>query len=127
MDGVAGRTVAVWGLTYKPGTVRSPLGGGGTLRASTRRWGDRAGDPALKELPPALAAHVRFADNALDAVTGASALVVATPWPEYRVVAADQAAARMTRRLGLDANRFLGDTFGSNSDFEYLSVGKPGR
>jgi UDPglucose 6-dehydrogenase len=129
LNGVAGQTVAVWGLTYKPGT--DTLRRSAAVELCERLHADgaivQAHDPALKALPPAVAAHVRFADNALDAVTGASALVVATPWPEYRDVAADQVAARMIRRLVLDANRFLGDTLGSDTNFEYLSVGKSGR
>jgi UDPglucose 6-dehydrogenase len=129
LNGVAGRTVAVWGLTYKPGT--DTLRRSAAVELCERLHADgaivQAHDPALKALPPAVSARVRFADNALDAVTGASALVVATPWPEFRSVPADQVAARMIRRLVLDANRFLGDTFGSDTSFEYLSVGKPGR
>jgi UDPglucose 6-dehydrogenase len=129
LNGVAGRTVAVWGLTYKPGT--DTLRRSAAVELCQRLHGDgaivQAHDPSLKDLPPAVAAQVRLADNALDAVTGASALIVATAWPEYREVAADQVAARMTRRLVLDANRFLADTLGRHADVEYLSVGKPGR
>ena len=123
---LTGKTVAVWGLTYKPGTD--------TLRRSSAvelcRWLHAEGavvcayDPAVKRLPPDLAAYVRLADTALEAADGASALVVSTPWPEYRQVAAGDIAARMTRRLVLDANRFLSDTLGQEPDIEYLSVGK---
>jgi hypothetical protein len=67
------------------------------------------------------------ADDPLDAVTDASALVVSTPWPEYRGVEADSVAARMRRRLVLDAGRFLGDTLGQRSDVEYVSVGRAPR
>ncbi len=81
----AGRS-AVWGLTYKPGTD--------TLRRSSAvelcRWLHaqgarvRAHDPAVRALPAGLAAHVELTDSAAAAADGASALVVATPWPEYR-------------------------------------------
>jgi UDPglucose 6-dehydrogenase len=125
---VAGRTVAVWGLTYKPGTD--------TLRRSSAvelcRWLHAAGaavrahDPAVRRLPPDLAACVQLAGTALDAAEAASALVVATPWPEYLQVAAGEVAARMERPLVLDANRFLAQTLGSVPGIEYLSVGKAG-
>lgn len=125
---LAGSTVAVWGLTYKPGTD--------TLRRSSAvelcRWLDEHGatvcahDPAVTELPPDIASCLRLAGSPLDAATGASALVVATPWPEYRDVAANQVIARMSRRLVLDANRFLGETLGRSVEIEYLSVGKAG-
>ena len=106
LRGLAGRTVAVWGLTYKPGTD--------TLRRSSAvelcRWLHEQGaivcahDPAVKELPEEIAAHVRLAATPVDAVSGASALVVATPWPGVPPGGgesggrADDAAARARRQ-----------------------------
>jgi len=127
LGNVAGKTVGMWGLTYKPGTD--------TLRRSSAvelgQWLHaqgavvRAHDPAVKQLPPDVASCIQLADSALGAAVGASALVVATPWPEYRQVASGDVVAKMTRPLVLDANRFLGETLGRTSDIEYLSVGKP--
>jgi UDPglucose 6-dehydrogenase len=126
LDGVSGKTVAVWGLTYKPGTD--------TLRRSSSielcQWlvehgaSVRAHDPAVKTLPLDLVGRVALADSALSAIHGASALVISTPWPEYRHIAAGEVAARMARYLILDANRFTGDTLGSEAGIEYVSVGK---
>jgi UDPglucose 6-dehydrogenase len=113
-------------LTYKPGTD--------TLRRSSAvelcQWLHaqgatvRAHDPAVTELPADLAGCIHSAASALGAAEGAAALVVATAWPEYRHVAVDEVAARMAGRLVLDANRFLGDTFGQHPGIEYVSVGK---
>jgi UDPglucose 6-dehydrogenase len=126
LGGVSGKTVAIWGLTYKPGT--------NTLRRSSAielcQWlvdqgaTVRAHDPAVRSLPADLVDRFVLAESALSAVQGASALVVATPWPEYREVAVGDVAARMARRLVLDANRFTGATLGAHGDIEYLSVGK---
>lgn len=120
------KVVAVWGLTYKPGTD--------TLRNSSAvelcRWlhanGStvRAHDPRVTRLPPDLAASVQLMDTPLGALDGTSALVVATPWPEYLQVGAGEVVARMTRRLVLDAGGLLGDTLGNDPGIEYLSVGK---
>lgn len=128
LDGVSGKTVAVWGLTYKPGTD--------TLRRSSaielchwlvdRGATVRAHDPVVKTLPLDLVGRIALADSALSAIHGASALVVSTPWPEYRQIAAGEVAAHMTRRLVLDSNRFTGATLGAHNDIEYLSVGKAG-
>jgi UDPglucose 6-dehydrogenase len=127
LGGVRGKTVALWGLTYKPGTD--------TLRRSSAvelcHWLHEQGatvhahDPAVKKLPPDLVSYLRLADNPLEAATGASALIVTTAWPEYRHVVADQVAGRMVRPLVLDANRFLGETLGRDGGIEYFSVGKP--
>jgi UDPglucose 6-dehydrogenase len=126
LNGVSGKTIAVWGLTYKPGTD--------TLRRSNGielcRWlvehgaTVRAHDPVVKALPPDLAGDVTLADGALSAVTAASALVVSTPWPDYRAVAAADIVRHMKRTLVLDANRFTADTLGSQPRIEYVSVGR---
>lgn len=116
--------VAVWGLTYKPGTD--------TLRRSASlelcRWlvergaMVRAHDPAVTALPAEFAA-IRLADP-LSAVTGASALVVSTPWPVYQEVDASAVASSMARGVVLDANGFLRATLGAHSGLEYYTVGK---
>ena len=126
LGGVANRTVAVWGLTYKPGTD--------TLRRSTAvelcAWLVSAGaqvrahDPSAGPLPPELNAVYRAA-SPLDAVAGADALVVATEWPEYRQVPVGGVVTAMTAPLVVDANRFAGRTLGADPRVRLLSVGQP--
>lgn len=126
LGNVTGKTVAVWGLTYKPGTD--------TLRRSSAvelcRWLHdcgavvRAHDPAVKTLPSDVARFIDLTADPIAAVAGASALVVATEWPDYRRVPPEQIAARMTRGLVIDASRFLGETVGRRPEIEYLSVGR---
>jgi UDPglucose 6-dehydrogenase len=126
LDGVQGKTVAVWGLTYKPGTD--------TLRRSSAielcEWlggqgaSVRAHDPAVRQLPAGVAGKIHLAGDPLDAAEQASALVVATPWPEYRSVDARELAGRMAGNVVLDANGFLAATVGRESRLSYLTVGK---
>jgi UDPglucose 6-dehydrogenase len=125
LGGLAGTTIGVWGLTYKPGTDTLRRSGAVELCQWLHAQGARvrAYDPAVRALPAGLAAQVELTESAAAAVDGASALVVATPWPEYRAIAASDIAARMARRLVLDANRFLGETLGRRQDIEYVSVG----
>lgn len=125
LGSVTGKTVAVWGLTYKPGTD--------TLRRSTaielcRSLLDehalvRVHDPVVKDLPADLAAIVRCS-TALEAASGADALVVATEWPDYREQAADDVSAAFPSGLVLDANGFLSRTLGADPRFRLLSVGR---
>ena len=119
-----GRTVAVWGLTYKPGTD--------TLRRSTAvelcRWlleqgaTVRVHDPAVPGLPADLAAAHRCASPE-EAAAGADALVVATEWPDYRKADLDDLVARMASPVVIDANRFLAATAGADPRFTLISVG----
>ncbi len=86
---LAGVTVAVWGLTYKPGTD--------TLRRSSAvelcQWLAGAGarvrahDPSVSSLPANLQKDTELCDSPLQAADGAAALVVCTGWPGYREVA----------------------------------------
>jgi UDPglucose 6-dehydrogenase len=126
MGSLDGTTVAVWGLTYKPGTD--------TLRRSEAvelcRWlieqhaRVRVHDPAVGSLPPDLDAVERCEDP-IDAASGATALVVATEWPVYRQVPADALAGTMRRALVLDPNRFLAKTLGQDRRFRLVAVGQP--
>ena len=124
--GVRGRRVTVWGLTYKPGTD--------TLRRSAAvelcSWLLQSGadvhvhDPAVRDLPASIAEVERHGDP-VGAASGSDALVVATEWPEYRRVAADDLAKVMPRGLVVDANRFLGPSLGADGRFRLISVGQP--
>lgn len=125
LGGLDGKRIAVWGLTYKAGTD--------TLRRSAAvelcRWIHAQGataiahDPAISTIPSDLTATLTLAPDPLDAVRAADALVVSTPWPDYRAVAAADVAARMRGSLVLDANRFLAATLGAERALRYVTVG----
>ncbi len=124
---LAGKTVAVLGLTYKPGTD--------TLRRSSAvelcEWLHTQGttvqafDPAVTSLPAELSPQITLCESWQQAVQGAEAVLVATEWPEFRVLTASelvQAAGRIP--LVLDASGFLDKTLGKDSQVRYLTVGR---
>jgi UDPglucose 6-dehydrogenase len=123
---VKGKRIAVWGLTYKPGTD--------TLRRSPAvelcRWVHAHGglvcahDPVVTTVPPDLRGLVQLTGGPLDAVRDADALVVATLWPDFRAVAAADVRSRMRGSIVLDANRFLAATLGDDSAIRYFTVGR---
>ena len=120
-----GKTIAVWGLTYKPGTD--------TLRRSSSvelcQWllaqgaVVQAHDPALSSLPDALAA-IHLCASPLQAAQGAQALVIATEWPDYRKIAMPDVLNVMGSTIVLDANRFLAEAMEALPNITYLAVGK---
>lgn len=120
--------VGVLGLTYKTGTD--------TLRRSgaveTCRWLRAHGaevhahDPAVKQLPLELTDTIQLADSAADLLKGLDAVIVATGWPEYLDLDAEQVIATMRRPIILDANGFLRETLGRDPRVTYLAVGTPG-
>ena len=121
---IDGARIAVWGLTYKPGTdtlrrsaavelCRDLVARGATVVA----W-----DPAVRAVPSELG--IELATDPAAAARGASALVVATEWPQLREVELAPILASMQRRLVLDANRFLAARI-AGLDAEYVAVGVP--
>jgi UDPglucose 6-dehydrogenase len=127
LSDVNGKTVGVLGLTYKPGTD--------TLRRSGAvelcRWLSRQGaevhahDPAVKRLPDDLRDKISLAASPEDLLTRLDALVVATEWPEYQQITADQLVAGMKRPLVVDPNRFLHASLGNDPRVSYDAVGVP--
>jgi UDPglucose 6-dehydrogenase len=125
LGALAGLRVAVWGLTYKPGTD--------TLRRSSSvdltRWLAGQGtdvhvhDPAASALPGDL--HVTRHRDPIDAVTHARALVLATEWPIYREVDVNRLAESAPGLIVVDANRFLGPLLAGDTRFRFVSVGQP--
>jgi UDPglucose 6-dehydrogenase len=123
---LVGQTVAVLGLAYKPGTsairrsvaielLRGLVAGGATVRAH---------DPAVRALPTELAA-VTIAPSAEVAAQGAHCLVLATEWPEYGKLTAEQILPLMSRPLIIDQSRFLDRSFALDPRIEFVTVGKP--
>jgi UDPglucose 6-dehydrogenase len=120
-----GSTIAVWGLTYKPGTD--------TLRRSSaielcvwlleRGVNVRAHDPVVRSLPRNLEPHVQLCATPVAAARGARALVVGTEWPEYRSVDATSIVEAMASQTVLDAGSFLKATLGNDSRIHYVTVG----
>jgi UDPglucose 6-dehydrogenase len=101
LDANPDATVAVWGLAYKENTAsvkNSP-----SLATIAALPGTRLilHDPVV---PAAAAGHARAsaAPDALAALAGADALMILTPWPQYRTIDPAAIAARMRGRVVLD-------------------------
>ena len=126
MKGIEEPTIAVLGLTYKPGTD--------TLRRSASvelcRWMVQQGyrvqayDPAVKELPEDLRSIIRLCGSAVDALRSADLAVIATEWPEYKTLAAGSLLESMRRGAVIDQNWFLFATLGSDRRIRYVTTGR---
>lgn len=121
----AGATVAVLGLTYKPGTD--------TLRRSGSvelcRWllargvKVRAHDPTVKG-PANELRGVEIATSPEDALRGADVGVLATPWPEYRALTPGQVRAAMARPRVIDPTHFLAAGLANDPTIAYVAAGR---
>ena len=125
---IAGTTIAVWGLTYKPGTdtLRRSAAVELCMQLASRGARVKTWDPAVRSLPAALASMIVLESSPEAAARGATALVIATEWPELRRVDLAEILNLMERPLVLDANRYLAANI-AKLDAEYYAVGVPAR
>ncbi len=117
--------VALWGLTYKPGT--------NTLRRSAsvelckwmkdRHYLVHVHDPAFTDLPAELAGVAEFFSDPVQACSGCDILIVATPWSTYLEIEAEQLINVMTKPVVIDPFRFLQARMGSSAHIRYLTIG----
>lgn len=122
---LAGRTVAIWGLTYKPGTD--------TLRRSSAielcRWlveqgaSVRAHDPVVHSLPADLADVVELASDPLAASRDADVLVACTEWPLYAEVPVSDVLSSLARPVVVDPAGSLRRGLGAQPGVHYMRVG----
>jgi UDPglucose 6-dehydrogenase len=122
---LTGKHVAIWGLTYKPGTD--------TLRRSIAielcHWLIAAGatvsahDPAVSALPRGLAGKVELCAQPLQAAVGADVLVVCTPWRDYLEVPVEDLVSILAPARVVDPAGALRVELGSHPAVRYVCVG----
>jgi UDPglucose 6-dehydrogenase len=132
--GVAGKTLAVLGLAFKPETddVReSPALTvvGGLLAAGARL---RAFDPAatvafreMLEVDADAASRIEYCDSAYDAADGADGVVIVTEWNQFRALELDELARRLTTPLVVDLRNLYKPAEMAAAGFRYVSIGRP--
>jgi UDPglucose 6-dehydrogenase len=123
---LAGARVAVLGLTYKPGTDTLRRSSAVELCERLARAGARpvAFDPAVKSLPSELAAIIELAPSVASALAGSAATIVATEWPEFRTIAADEFARVHASPIVIDPSGFLAASLERDARIRYHLVGK---
>jgi UDPglucose 6-dehydrogenase len=127
-----GKTIAVWGLSFKPDTddireapslkvVKELLGEGACLRL----YDPQAMANAQRVLPEA-AGQVTYCNSAGEAARGADALLLLTEWSEFREVDLARVHDLMGVPVLIDGRNFLDPHAAIAAGFEYHSVGRDG-
>jgi UDPglucose 6-dehydrogenase len=117
-------TIAVWGLAYKENTnsvKNSPSLATISQLDETRI---RAHDPVV----PASAAgatNVEEFKDPLAAAKGADALMILTPWPDYRRVAPAEIAKALSGNIVLDPYAVLDASTAGKAGLSYYTLGRP--
>jgi UDPglucose 6-dehydrogenase len=117
-----GQTVAILGLTYKPGTdtLRRSLSVEIAKQLHAAGVTVRAHDLAVKAIPDDLREIITAYETVDTALDGVPAVILSTQWDDYKALD----AAAFTGKIVLDANGFLRGTLGSAAGVQYYSVGK---
>jgi UDPglucose 6-dehydrogenase len=126
---LSGRTVACWGLSFKPRTddmreapaitiIERLLAAGATVRAH---------DPeALKEARHVFGDRIEYSNNQYDILAGADALTIITDWSEYRNPDFDRIKAALKNPLIVDGRNLYKPERMTSAGFRYIPLGRCG-
>src|SRR6516165_3089324 len=122
-----GRRIAILGLTYKPDTDTLRRSSAVELALALQARGAiaTAFDPSIRELPPELRGRFALASSPALAVAEADAIVLATPWPQFRELPWPDIVATMATPTVVDAGWFLAATLQHRPGIAYAAVGLP--
>jgi UDPglucose 6-dehydrogenase len=123
-----GKTVALWGLAFKPRTDH--VGEAPSLTLIDGLLADeatvRAHDPrAINSARRIYGDRVTFADSMYDAVEGAHALVLLTEWQQYRRPDFERIAGAMRGKLVLDGRNIWDPAEMRGLGLRYVCIGRP--
>jgi UDPglucose 6-dehydrogenase len=124
LDAEPDAVVAVWGLAYKENTRSVKNSPSLATIAQLKSGRLRLHDPLV---PASEARHPGaegFADP-LEAVRGAEALMILTPWPQYRQIAPAEIARSMQGRIVLDPYAVLDFNAAEAAGLRYYTLGRP--
>lgn len=123
---LAGRTVGLLGLTFKPDTddLRSSPAVEIALELAGAGMTVRAYDPIVQTLPAHLSGIVELAPDPGALADGADALVLATDWPQFRDLDLVGLAVAMRGGLFLDGRNLLDPARAREAGLVYVGVGR---
>jgi UDPglucose 6-dehydrogenase len=127
LGALAGKTVALLGLAFKPDT--DDMREASSLVLASRLQGEgaivRAFDPVAVSRASGLLPSVEFSPSAEDILDGADAAVLVTEWPEFAELDWASLAGTMATPLVVDGRNFLDPAALRAAGFIYEGIGKP--
>ena len=123
---LAGKTIAVWGLSYRPNTddmrecPSTQIIWGLQNRGATVKAFDPIAMPAAEQK----VRRVEFCEDLYDCAKGADAIAILTEWPEFSQVNFNQLREATTCRLIVDGRNLFNPARMQEQGFSYYSVGR---
>ncbi len=126
-DKVAGKKIAILGVTFKPDTddmrdapsltiVPALIGAGAEVSVA---------DPEGRKEGEHLLPGVAWADNAYQAAAGADCVAILTEWNEFRGLDLTRLCQAMRSKLMVDLRNIYRPDVVRDAGFDYVSVGRP--
>ena len=124
---MSGKTVAIWGLAFKPNTddmreasslvlIKALENAGANVVA----YDPKAANEAKKYLPNS---NLKFAPNKYDALNGADALALVTEWSEFRSPDFTEMKQRLKNAVIFDGRNQYDAKNLANLGFKYFQIG----
>jgi UDPglucose 6-dehydrogenase len=123
-----GRTIAVWGLAFKPRTDDMREAPAITIINGLLARGARvrAYDPEAADVAKGIFKRaIHYASNAYDALSGADALLVVTEWNEFREPDFDRMKRLLKAPVIFDGRNLWDPAEVRRLGFSYSSIGRP--
>ncbi len=126
LGGVRGKTIAIWGLAFKPNTddVREAPALDIIHLLQTEGAKIRAYDPVAIEPARRVLNHVTFCENAYATVENADALVLITEWNEFKQVDLGRVAQLMKQKVLIDGRNLYEPHQMRALGFTYRGIGR---
>lgn len=127
---LAGKTVAVWGLAFKPDTDDMREAPSRNLLAALWDAGSRvrAFDPVAMEQARRIfgeRADLTLCDNPMHALEGADCLAIVTEWKNFRAPDFDALAAKLADRMIFDGRNLYDPAVVRRHGLGYICIGRP--
>jgi len=123
---VEGKTIAVFGLTFKPGTDDMRDAPSITVIEALTQWGARirAFDPAGMMNAQKLMPGPTYCRDVYEAAAGAHLIIVLTDWEEFQSVDLNKLRSLMARPSILDLRNMFSGPDVRRAGFDYQGVGR---
>ncbi len=122
-----GKTIAVWGLSFKPQTddireapslynIEALLEAGAIVKAH---------DPeAMENVRQVFGDRIQYFESAYDAAEGADAIFIATEWPEFRTPDFEKLSVSLKSKVIFDGRNVYELDVMKENGFTYYSIGR---
>jgi UDPglucose 6-dehydrogenase len=124
---LTGKTIAVWGLSFKPRTDDMREAPSLSIITNLLRAGAKvvAHDPvAMSEARKIFKTRVHFSENDYDVLRGADALAVVTEWSEFRTPDFQKIKKLLKKPIIFDGRNIYNKAELSKMGFTYYSIGR---